>query len=148
MSWRIWLVTILPYVLGAGAGWLIVPILTENGADGGRMGFAIAGFYGAVSAYLVNCLIAPRLQKPLVAEEGVFCGSMNLNWNENDITISIGGATYTVSWSALSGTTETNHTLFLQVERYEAFVIPLSVFKDEDDLAAFKHFADERIAAT
>ncbi len=142
------MITLLPYAVGAAAGWFIVPALTADGMDGGRSSLATAGAFGAMSAFVVNCWIAPRLQKPQVANDGVFCGSLTLTWNENAMTTSVGGSTRTILWSAVSGITETDLTLFLQVDFCEAIVIPLSVFEDKDDLAAFKAYAEAQIAAT
>ena len=145
LSWRVWLVTILPYIIGAGAGLYIVPLLSENGIESGNSDLVMAGLLGAVGAYVANRIVAPFLQKPLVADEGVFCGSLTLSWNENDVSTSTGGATHTVSWSALSGMTETKQTLFLAMGPCEALVIPLSVFEDEKDVSAFKTYAEARI---
>lgn len=146
-SWRIWVVSLLPYILGAGMGWLIVPLLVDISPDGGRTTLAIAGAYGALGAYVTNCFIAPRLQKSAVAEEGTFCGSLTLSWNEDGVTTSVGGATCTFSWLALIGITETKKTLFIQADQCEAVVIPLNVFEDANDLAAFKAYAIARIKA-
>lgn len=64
------------------------------------------------------------------------------------MTTSVGGSARSILWCAVRGITETDLTLFLQVDFCEAIVIPLSVFEDKDDRAAFKAYAEAQIAAT
>lgn len=145
-SWRVWVIVLLPYALGAAAGWYILPLLIERDLSGERILLALAGMYGALGAWLVNCKIAPKLMKPAVLEQGTFCGQLTLNWNEDWVKTYVSGAEYKLSWSAILRITETKLTLFLQSDQCEAAVIPLNVFDDEKDIADFKVYAEKRSA--
>lgn len=130
-----WVLAVLPYILGAGLALLAVP-LTEDGAPE-QAALLLAGLLGALGAYVANCLIAPLLRKPVCTDPGPFCGEVTVSWDDTGVATECNGVRYEARWNVVRGVHESGGVTLLQTDTCEAVVVPDDCFTSEDDRASF-----------